>query len=600
MYLEEVKEDDKRITDAWKEDANGILVFVSPTLPLFMFISMTSYKTGLFSATVGAFIIEFYKKMSPDSGGQTVALLGQISQQLANFPNGTISSTANQPSRPSTSMIWVSAMWLISLVLSVTSALIATLLQQWARRYAETPKVPSEPNDRARVRLFLFSGTESYKMRLLVEIAPTLLHFSVYLFFTGLVIAFHNSTITTNKGVAIAVDVAVGVFGLAYIMLSILPCRDVRCPYRTPMSYILWYPWHTFLSFAARCLHWFLKQLHGCFVKPSQSGDITNPRQRRLVDWLNSCENAFEKHREHLMDGFRKSVIKGATTPQEHGDRKIVTWMFNVLAMDGKNKFQKFAASIPRLKISDLIPLIESGTIPLQEPLLALLRSCAAGTRAAGPDIDEDVRKRSLLVCLEAIRHIAKASSVPDLDFVRANFASLSLMRPLWNDNDTSIRVTSRCICALLAKKVLGEALDQLQLYWLQEVTGEASNHIYRADPVTRDRMNLKSFVNGALPDHVDNLPTEDATSFKETLALLLNKDISTDPDADFDTSTFRNRLSEKVQMLQGDNSPGSHEAVDKLRSMFPFLLETSIPAASAPSTSTPAAPRHGDPLEQV
>ena len=29
MYLDEVKEDDKRITDAWKEDANGLLVFVS-------------------------------------------------------------------------------------------------------------------------------------------------------------------------------------------------------------------------------------------------------------------------------------------------------------------------------------------------------------------------------------------------------------------------------------------------------------------------------------------------------------------------------------------------------------------------------------------
>jgi hypothetical protein len=32
MYLGEVKEDDKRITDAWKEDANGILVFVSLNL----------------------------------------------------------------------------------------------------------------------------------------------------------------------------------------------------------------------------------------------------------------------------------------------------------------------------------------------------------------------------------------------------------------------------------------------------------------------------------------------------------------------------------------------------------------------------------------
>jgi hypothetical protein len=30
MYLDEVKEEDKRISDAWKEDSNGILVFVSP------------------------------------------------------------------------------------------------------------------------------------------------------------------------------------------------------------------------------------------------------------------------------------------------------------------------------------------------------------------------------------------------------------------------------------------------------------------------------------------------------------------------------------------------------------------------------------------
>jgi len=29
MYLEDVKEDDKRITDAWIEDSNGVLAFVS-------------------------------------------------------------------------------------------------------------------------------------------------------------------------------------------------------------------------------------------------------------------------------------------------------------------------------------------------------------------------------------------------------------------------------------------------------------------------------------------------------------------------------------------------------------------------------------------
>ena len=32
MFLDEVKEEDIRITDAWKEDANSIVVFVSPSL----------------------------------------------------------------------------------------------------------------------------------------------------------------------------------------------------------------------------------------------------------------------------------------------------------------------------------------------------------------------------------------------------------------------------------------------------------------------------------------------------------------------------------------------------------------------------------------
>src|SRR5258708_36416901 len=192
MYLGEVKEDDERITGAWKEDADGLLVFVSLHVLVSLFISVTSKKTGLFSATVGAFIIEFYKQLSPDNGAQTVALLTQISQQFSNFPNGNYSSVAIQPSPPSASIIWVNAMWLISLVLSLTSALIATLLQQWARRYVETPNVPSEPKHRARARWSLFLGTKVYKMRLDVEIPPTLLHLSVCMFFAGLLIAFHR------------------------------------------------------------------------------------------------------------------------------------------------------------------------------------------------------------------------------------------------------------------------------------------------------------------------------------------------------------------------------------------------------------------------
>ena len=189
-----------------------------------------------------------------------MALLQQISQQLPNTPNSANSNTAKQlVSLPGTAMVWVNILWLISLVLSLTCALIATLLQQWARSYIETPIAEDVPRHRARVRSLLIASVMWYKMPLIVEILPTLLHLSVFSFFGGLVITFH----TIDRSVAIAVDIAVGLSGLAYIALSILPCLDVRCPYRTPISKMLWYPCHAFLSFSELCLHTCIWGLQG-------------------------------------------------------------------------------------------------------------------------------------------------------------------------------------------------------------------------------------------------------------------------------------------------------------------------------------------------
>ena len=518
---------------------------------------MTISKTGLFSAVVAAFIIEFYKTLSPNSGDQTVALLEQISQQLANLPNGTYSNTANQPSPPSASMIWVNAMWLISFVFSLASALIATLLQEWARRYVEIPDAQITPHYLARVRSFLFLGTELYKMRTIVRIGFSLLHLSVYLFFGGLVILFH----TINKKVAISVDIAVGISGLAYTALTIVPCLDVACPYRTPLSYILWYPLHATLSFAAVLVRWFVGLLHGFLVKPSLENAMT-PRQRILIRWLESREKAIKTHWRYITDGLGKNIVNNAINTHGNGDRNIVTRMFNLLALGDERKLRKFVASIPRDRVFELIPLIDSGRIVFRDYLLILLRSCAT-TRVSQPD--EDVCKRSLLVCLDSIHYIAKNPEVPDLEFVRANFANIGLMQDLWDDNDTAISFTSRSICALLAKQVVRGALEEPQLRWLRDITGEPPRTIYGANIVTRDHMVFKFFVYGVFSNQVGDLPTE---SFKDTLAILL--DIRND--ARFDTDYSRNWLSEKVEWIQRQDPHGSRGIVVKLRSMFSFL----------------------------
>ena len=68
-YLKNVDDYDKRLTDGWKDDANGVLVFVSLHLlvPLSVTVMICRWETGLFSATVASFIIESYKLLSPDS-----------------------------------------------------------------------------------------------------------------------------------------------------------------------------------------------------------------------------------------------------------------------------------------------------------------------------------------------------------------------------------------------------------------------------------------------------------------------------------------------------------------------------------------------------
>jgi hypothetical protein len=473
-------------------------------------------------------------------------------------------------------MVWVNALWLISLVLSLTCALIATLLQQWARRYTETPKSTNTLRHRVRVRSLLLVGTKRYKIPLIVEILPTLLHLSVYLFLGGLVITFH----TIHKAVAIAVDIAVGVSGLAYIALSILPCLDVKCPYRTPISKILWYPCHALLSLAALCLRRCILGLHRFLNRPFQS----QSRGQRVLRWL-QLHGFFgfyvSNHWQFLTDGLEKSIVYRAVETLRDGDRGRVTWLFNQLALVDKDRFLKFAASIPRHKIPDIFLPIES--VSFRESFLVLLRSCVASRYTAGSN--EDVHGRSLLVCLHAIRHIVKvkAPPIPDLNFMRAHFANTGLMRPLWGDMDNSIRITSCSISALVARQIVRkQRLEGADLSWLQETTGESSYSILVVDDTVRHQMNFKSFVKGALPNHVPHrdFSTEDATSFNETLAILLGVRTRADDHNYFTTLDWKTRLSEEVGRIQRYDRQGGLELFNRLRLVFPSLP----PAISQPS----------------
>jgi len=70
----------------------------------------------------------------------------------------------------------INSLWFLNLVISIICALLATLLQQWARRYFKVTHPRYGLHKRARNRVFLFEGVEKAFLPLAVESLPTLPH----------------------------------------------------------------------------------------------------------------------------------------------------------------------------------------------------------------------------------------------------------------------------------------------------------------------------------------------------------------------------------------------------------------------------------------
>ncbi|KAJ7620904.1 hypothetical protein DFH06DRAFT_1010211, partial [Mycena polygramma] len=215
VYVSEAERYDRSLVESWKSDMEGMLIFA-----------------GLFSASLTAFLIESYKTLVPDSGDSTAFFLAQISLQLAASANGTTYHVKPPvPFAPPATSLICNVLWFISLGLSLTCALIATLLEQWARDFLHRADMRSAPVVRARVFSFLYYGLRRFRMHTVVEIIPLLLHASLLLYFVGLV-AF---LVPVNIAVTAVVAVILLTVTTIYAVLTLLPLLHLDCPYRTPL-----------------------------------------------------------------------------------------------------------------------------------------------------------------------------------------------------------------------------------------------------------------------------------------------------------------------------------------------------------------------------
>ncbi|KAF5325008.1 hypothetical protein D9619_009814 [Psilocybe cf. subviscida] len=236
--LKPMREQDDIQCNAWKDEVQNLLIFA-----------------GLFSAVVTAFIIESYQRLQPDPNDAIVGLLAHIAERLDNpSVNGTVSvssivsNTNFSPSRPD---ININIFWFISLVLSLTVALIGIIALQWLREHQRYDSSLKPSETMAILYMRLESLSEWYVPQIFAGL-PLLLQGALVLFLAGMV----EFLLALRLEVAIPVTLTICIPLVFLIATTILPLLQVYalqdpfrlsvsnkvpspCPYKSPQSLIL-------------------------------------------------------------------------------------------------------------------------------------------------------------------------------------------------------------------------------------------------------------------------------------------------------------------------------------------------------------------------
>ena len=333
----------------------------------------------------------------------------QNPQDLSNFYLANIYQTISDPSlsippasppafSPPTYAVWVNALWFLSLVISLTCALLATLLQQWARKYLKVTQSRYSPHKRARIRAFLSEGVEKLLILWTVEALPTLLHISLFLFFAGLVVFLWDVNLTIFKLVLSLVGVCTALYG----SITVMPVFRHDSPYHTPLSLPAWHiitgiPFLTFRALRKLpCLHW-----HA----------------------LHRFHHLARRYGERLAQGMQKTVEETALKSPSEVDTRAFLWTFDCL--DEDHELERFFYYLPSFRNSKVVKdpfsaLSKEGKQRLFTAMTGLL------DRTFSSDLlSEAVKKRRAIICTQAVdpAHTPEAFTVLNIILSRYQFS---------------------------------------------------------------------------------------------------------------------------------------------------------------------------------
>ena len=204
---------------------------------------LNKLQTGLFSAAVAVLLAVTVLDLKPNPQDTTAFYLKNIYLLLADANiSRSIPVTPVEPPTfsPPTYVVWVNSLLSLSLVigLTLTCAMLATLVQQWGRRYLRiTQGLQYTPHDRGRIRTFLTHGVKKLHFPRVVEAISTLINISLFLFFAGFLIYLFN----TNHTVFTVVVWWIAASIVAYLVITFMPILRPDSPYYVPLSSLIFW-----------------------------------------------------------------------------------------------------------------------------------------------------------------------------------------------------------------------------------------------------------------------------------------------------------------------------------------------------------------------
>ncbi|KAJ7575960.1 hypothetical protein C8J56DRAFT_726209, partial [Mycena floridula] len=173
VYLDESESYDEDMLRSFRDTIDALLVFAA-----------------LFSGVVTTLLVETSQAFQPDYAHITTLLLAEQIQLLraagnVSAINSVPSSFDGQQIAAGTTDIWINALFIASLSLSLATALLSVLIKQWLQAYASVIQGGSAM-ERALIRQFRIIGLEKWKVSEIIGVLPLILHASLAAFFVGL------------------------------------------------------------------------------------------------------------------------------------------------------------------------------------------------------------------------------------------------------------------------------------------------------------------------------------------------------------------------------------------------------------------------------